>query len=195
LKIINLPGTGQQAEPLWIESNKSVLICATHTFIIGYDIIKFDEKFFISNCYSSIPFALSTRWLAFSDLRLYVIHQSSGGINGTISDQYASYTGAMLSAAKSLSKSVVRIGESVLGYGNSGLQTNNTNMNEKTLPNQQPTTSTNTNNNNNNNSNNNNNNNNNTNSTRNRHGSGKEEIQPGVVTIIDTVKLFGVRIE
>jgi hypothetical protein len=191
LKIINLPGIGQQSEPLWIESNKSVLICATHTFIIGYDIIKFDEKFFISNCYSSLPFALSTRWLAFADLRLYVIHQSSGGINGTISDQYASYTGAMVNAAKFLSKSVVRIGESVLGYGNSGAQTNNTSVNEKTLSNQQPsvsTTSTNTNNNNNNNSNNNNN---NTNSTRHRHGSGKDEIQPGVVTIVDTVKLFG----
>jgi hypothetical protein len=182
LKIINLPGIGQQSEPLWIESNKSVLICATHTFIIGYDIMKFDEKFFITNCYSSIPFTLSTRWLAFVDSRLHLVHQSSGGINGTISEQYVSYTGAMLNAAKSLSKSVVKIGESVLGYGNSGLQTNSTNINEKTLTNQQQssvsTTTTN--------------NNSNTNSTRHRHGSGKDEIQSGIVTIVDTIKLFGV---
>jgi len=177
IKIINLPGIGPQSEPLWIESNKSVLICATHTFIIGYDIIKFDEKFFISNCFSSIPYTLSTRWLAFVDYRLYLIHQSSGGINGTISEQNVSYTGAMLNAAKSLSKSVVKISESVLGYGNNVLQSNSTNVNEK-ISNQQQSLSTNS----------------NTSSTRHRHGSGKDESQQGIVTIIDTVKLFGVRI-
>ncbi|UJR15909.1 hypothetical protein I4U23_002830 [Adineta vaga] len=174
LKIINLPGIGTQSEPLWIESNKSVLICATHTFIIGYDSLKFDEKFSISTCYSSVPYTLSTRWLAFVDYRLCMIHQSSGDINGTISEQHASYTGAMLNAAKSLSKSVVKIGESVLGYGNNNVQVNNTIGNEKTS-NQQQSISTNS----------------NTNSTRHRHGSGKDEPQPGIVTIIDTVKLFG----
>jgi hypothetical protein len=173
LKLINLPGIGHQSEPLWIESNHSVLICATHTFIIGYDIIKFDEKFFISNCYSSLPYALSTRWLTFVDNRLYLIHQSAGGINGTISEQYVSYTGVMLNAAKSLSKSVVKIGESVLGYGANGQQTSNTNLNE------QSSSSSATNG--------------NGNSTRHRHGSGKDETQTGIVTIVDTVKLFGVR--
>ncbi|CAF0792024.1 unnamed protein product [Rotaria sp. Silwood1] len=179
LKIINLPGIGSQSEPLWIESNTFVLICATHTFIIGYDLIKFDEKFFITNCYSSIPYALSTRWLAFVDYRLYLIHQSLGGIDGTISEQYISYAGAMLNAAKSLSKSVVKIGESFLGYGNSGLQQlNNTNMNDKTISNQTQSSSTTINNS-------------NTNSTRHRHGSTKDESQPGIVTIVDTIKLFG----
>ncbi|CAF2969333.1 unnamed protein product [Rotaria sp. Silwood2] len=179
LKIINLPGIGPQSEPLWIESNKSVLICATHTFIIGYDLIKFDEKFFITNCYSSIPYALSTRWLAFVDYRLYLIHQSLGGIDGNISEQYVSYTGAMLSAAKSLSKSVVKIGESFFGYGNTGLQQlNSTNMNDKTVPNptqSSPTTIHNS----------------NTNSTRHRRGSTKDESQAGIVTVVDTIKLFG----
>ncbi|CAF0778151.1 unnamed protein product [Rotaria sordida] len=183
LKIIDLPGSGPQSEPLWIESNKFVLICATHTYIIGYDLIKFDEKFFISNCYSSIPYALSTRWLAFVDYRLNLIHQSLGGIDGTISEQYVSYTGAMLSAAKSLSKSVVKIGESFLGYGNIGSQQlNSTNINDKTVSNQtqlslssSSTTITNS----------------NTNSTRHRHGSTKDESQPGIVTIVDTIKLFG----
>ena len=181
IKMMNLPGTGRHSEPLWIESNKSVLICATHKFIIGYDTMKFDEKFFISNCYSSIPHTLSTRWLAFVDYRLYLIHQSSGGINGTISEQSASYTGAMLNAAKSLSKSVVKIGESVLGYGNTGVQLTSTNMNEGAtsyqLQSSSITTTINS----------------NANSTRNRQGSVKDESQPGIVTIIDTIKLFGVR--
>jgi hypothetical protein len=184
IKILNLPGSGLQTEPILIESNTSVLICATHTFIIGYDLIKFDEKFFLTNLYSSLPLTLSTRWLAFVDYRLYLIHQSSGGINGNISEQYASYTGVMLNAAKSLSKSVVKIGESVLGY--SGQPINNSNLNEKSSPPKQQFLST---------TNNNTNNSNNTNSTRHRHGSGKDEAQPGIITIVDTIKLFGVRKE
>jgi hypothetical protein len=92
----------------------------------------------------------------------------------------------MLNAAKSLSKSVVKIGESVLGYGNTNLQSNSTNINENQQLSSSPSLSTTINNNNNNN-----NTNNNTNSTRLRHGSGKDETQPGIVTIIDTVKLFG----
>ena len=84
-----------------------------------------------------------------------------------------SYTGVMLNAAKSLSKSVV----SVLGYGNNNLQSNNNESQSSSSAN-----------------NNNINSNNNSNSNRNRHGSGKDEAQPGIVTIIDTVKLFGVRI-
>jgi len=182
IKILNIPGIGLQIEPILIESNSSVLICATHTFIIGYDLIKFDEKFFLTNIYSSLPITLSTRWLTFVDYRLYLIHQSSGGINGNISEQYASYTGVMLNAAKSLSKSVVKIGESVLGY--SGQQISNSNLNEKSSPPKQQYLSTN--------NNNTNNNNNNTNSTRHRHGSGKDEAQPGIITIVDTIKLFGV---
>lgn len=183
LKIITLPGIGQQSEPLWIESNKNVLICATHTFLIGYDLLKFDEKFFISNCYSSIPYTLSTRWLAFADSRLSLIHQSAGGINGTISEQYVSYTGAVFNAAKSSFKSMVKIGESVFGYGTNNSQMNNSNLNDKTLGNQQqqqmqlgtsPTSGSA-----------------NSNPGRRRHGSGKEEVQPGIVTIVDTVKLFG----
>ncbi|CAF3039158.1 unnamed protein product [Rotaria sp. Silwood2] len=180
IKLLNLPGIGIQTEPILIESNNSVLICATHTFIIGYDIIKFNEKFFLTNLYSSLPLALSTRWLAFVDYRLYLIHQSSGGINSNISEQNVSYTGVMLNAAKSLSKSVVKIGESVLGY--SGQQINNLNLNEKISPPKQPLSST---------MHNTTNNNGNTNSTRHRHGSGKDELQAGVVTIVDTIKLFG----
>jgi hypothetical protein len=181
IKILNIPGTGLQTEPILIESNSSVLICATHTFIIGYDLIKFDEKFFLTNIYSSFPLTLSTRWLAFVDYRLFLVHQSSGGINGNISEQYASYTGVMLNAAKSLSKSVVKIGESVLGY--SGQQINNSNLNEKSSPPKQQFLL----------NNNTNNNNNNTSSTRHRHGSGKDEAQAGIITIVDTFKLFGVR--
>jgi hypothetical protein len=81
----------------------------------------------------------------------------------------------MLNAAKSLFK----IGESVLGYGsNNSVQTNE---NQQQTSSSSSTTQTI-------------NNNNNTTSTRHRHGSGKDELQPGIVTIIDTVKLFGVRI-
>ncbi|CAF1492959.1 unnamed protein product [Rotaria sordida] len=186
IKLLNLPGIGIQIEPILIESNNSVLICATHTFIIGYDTIKFNEKFFLTNLYSSLPLTLSTRWLTFVDYRLYLIHQSSGGINSNISEQNISYTGVVLNAAKSLSKSVVKIGESVLGY--SGQQINNLNLNEKISSSQQQLSSTinNTTNNNNNN-----NNNHNINTTRHRHGSGKDEPQAGVVTIVDTIKLFG----
>lgn len=176
IKILNLPGVGIQSEPVWMESNNSILVCATHTFIIGYDLVKFNEKFFLTNSYSSIPLSLSTRWLAFADYRLHLVHQSAGGINANISDQYASYTGAVLSAAKSISKSVVKIGESVLGY--SGQPANNGSIVEKSSPPKQASLST-------------------TNSTtvnppRHRHGSGKDESQPGIVTIIDTVKFFGV---
>lgn len=177
IKSVQLPGVGVQSEPVWLESNSSVLICATHTCIVGYDLTRLDEKFVISNCYSSLPIALSTRWLAFADYRLYVIHQSSGGINVGLSDQNLSYTGAVLNAAKSLSKSVAKIGESVLGYGYGGsASTSNTN-NDKPAVNNSVTTSTA----------------NNGHPTRHRHGSGKDEAQPGIVTIVDTVKFFGVR--
>lgn len=175
LKVLSLPGIGTQNEPVWIESNKSVLVCATHAFIIGYDALKFDEKFFISACYSSVPFTLSTRWLAFADFRLQLIHQSSGGVNGTISEQHASYTGAVYNAAKSWSKSMVKMGESVLGYGNTNPPGSSIGVNEKG-PNQQQAGMING----------------TTGSTRHRHGSGKDEMQPGIVTIVDTVKLFGV---
>jgi len=174
IKILHLPGTGLQAEPVSIESNTSILLCASHTFIIGYDLIRFEEKFFIPNAYSSLPFSLSTRWLAFVDYRLFLVHQSSGGIQSNVSEQYASYTGAMLNAAKSLSKSVVKIGESVLGY--SGQQMNN--FNEKSSPPKQQYLHNHTNET-------------PSNSTRHRHGSGKDEPQPGIVTIVDTLKLFG----
>lgn len=179
VKILTLPGNSLQNEPVLIESNSSVLICATHTFIVGYDTVKFDEKFLLTNLYASTPLSLSARWLAFVDYRLYLIHQSSGGINGNISEQHASYTGAMLNAAKSFSKSVVKIGESVLGY--SGQQGANASLNDKASPPKQQSLAAM-----------NNNNSNGTNSSRHRHGSGKEEAQPGIVTIVDTVKLFGV---
>lgn len=156
--------------------------------------MKFEEKFFISTCYSSLPFALSTRWLAFVDVRLNVIHQSSGGIDGTISEQNTSYTATVLSAAKVISKSMVKIGESVLGYGNSAVSNNNTNMNEKIFANQQPSgSSTSSTNSNNMNNNNNNSSSASTNASRHRHNSVKDETQPGVLTIVDCVKLFGVR--
>ncbi|CAF1145037.1 unnamed protein product [Adineta ricciae] len=179
IKILTLPGNTLQNEPVLVESNNYVLICATHTFIIGYDLIKFDEKFFLANLYSSIPLSLATRWLAFVDYRLNLVHQSSGGINGNISEQHASYTGVMLNAAKSLSKSVVKIGESVLGY--SGQQGTNSNLNEKSSPPKQQLLA----------AMHNGTNGNGTNSSHHRHGSGKEEPQGGIVTIIDTVKLFG----
>ena len=83
----------------------------------------------------------------------------------------------MLNAAKSLSKSMAKISESVLGYNNNAVQSNSTIMNEKTSSNQSQSSATNS----------------NTNSNRHRHGSGKDESQPGIVTIIDTIKLFGVR--
>lgn len=176
IKVITLPGISLQTEPLLIESNNSVLICATNTCIIGYDLIKFDEKFVLTNLYSSLPLTLSTRWLAFADYRLYLIHQSSGDINSNISEQNSSYAGVMLNAAKSLSKSVVKIGESVLGY--TGQQTSNLSYNEKISPPKSAINNVNSN---------------NANSTRHRHGSGKDEPQAGIVTIVDTIKLFGVR--
>jgi len=172
IKVLTLPGSGIQSEPIWIESNTSVLVCATHTFIVGYDLLKFNEKFLLTNPYSSLPLSLSTRWLAFADYRLHTIHQSAGTINATLSEQYASYTGVVLNAAKSISKSVVKISESVLGY--SAQQSNST---EKNSPPQQALLA--------------NMNMNNGTGQRHRHGSGKDETQAGIVTIIDTVKFFG----
>lgn len=173
IKVLTLPGVGIQSEPIWIESNMHVLVCATHTFIVGYDLIKFNEKFVLTNSYSSLPLSLSTRWLAFPDSRLYTIHQSAGTINASLSEQYASYTGVVLNAAKSISKSVVKIGESVLGY--SGQQSNSTEKNsppqQALLANMNMSTTT---------------------APRLRHGSGKDETHAGIVTVIDTVKFFGV---
>ncbi|CAF1077141.1 unnamed protein product [Rotaria sp. Silwood1] len=130
IKLLNLPGMDLQIEPILIESNNSVLICTTHTFII--------------------------------------VDQSSGRINSNISEQNVSYTDIVLNAAKSLSKSVVKIGESVLGY--SEQQINNLNLNEKIslLKRQLSSTINNTMNNN------------NTNLTHHRHGSEKDELQAGV---------------
>ena len=189
IKSIQLPGVGLQSEPVWLESNSSVLVCATHTCIVGYDLTKLDEKFVISNCYSSAPFSLSTRWLAFADYRLYVIHQSAGGINASISDQNLSYTGAVLNVAKSWSKSVAKISESVLGYGYGGSSSTSGTSNDKPLANPAMNSSSSS-----------------TagapvsnnghgNPPRHRHGSGKDEAQAGIVTVVDTVKLFGVRRE
>lgn len=61
------------------------------------------------------------------------------------------------------------------------MQSNNTNINEKTVSNQATLSSTTMNNG-------------NANSNKLRRGSTKEETQPGVVTIVDTIKLFGVRL-
>ena len=193
VKTIQLPGTGLQSEPLSIESNDSLLICATHTFISGYDLVKFSEKFFISNCYSSLPFNLSTRWLAFADHRLYTIHQSLGGINSSISEQNLSYTGAVLNVAKSFSKSFAKLGETVFNFGTNGASSSGVNTSDKSVlvnstnavnPGNHktiPITSTSSTNNNG-----------HSNGTRHRLGSGKDESQPGIVTIVDTIKLFGV---
>lgn len=180
-KILQLPGIGQQSEPVAIETNRFVLVCVTHTFIVGYDLVKLEEKFFISTCFSSLPISLSTRWLSFADYRLHAIHQSSGGINGTISEQNQSYTGAMLNVAKSFSKSVAKISESVLGYGyvNASSTTNNSNIDDKTSTIASVTTTNTTTNG-------------HTTSTRHRLGSAKDEPQPGIVTVVDTVKFFGV---
>ena len=174
IKVLTLPGVGGQSEPIWIESNSSVLVVATHTFIVGYDLLKFNEKFLLTNPYSSLPLALSTRWFAFADYRLYTIHQSAGTINASLSEQNASYTGVVLNAAKSISKSVAKISESVLGY--SGQPPNAT---EKNSPPQQALLANMSMN--------------NGTGQRHRHGSGKDETQAGIVTIIDTVKFFGVR--
>ncbi|CAF0820857.1 unnamed protein product [Didymodactylos carnosus] len=181
-----------QTESTGIDSNKYALICSTQTLIIGYDIVKFEEKFVISTCYTnnfylnlklSNPFALSTRWLAFVDYRLNLGHQSQGGIN--TNEPCLSYTGVVLNAAKSLSKSVAKIGESVLNSMSSQPPTisgqsnlSNSKPSTSALPKQQKHHHTPTNSN-------------NLTATRNRHGSIKDDSQAGVVTVIDTLKLFG----
>ncbi|CAF0735133.1 unnamed protein product [Didymodactylos carnosus] len=181
-----------QTESTGIDSNKYALVCSTQASIIGYDLVKFEEKFLISTCYANNlyhnlklnnPFALSTRWLAFVDYRLNLGHQSQGGIN--TNEPYSSYTGVVLNAAKSLSKSVVKIGESVL---NTMSSQSSTMASQSNLTDSKPSTSvslqqqkhhhTSTNSS-------------NSTTTRHRNGSGKDDSQAGIVTIVDTLKLFG----
>lgn len=185
IKTFPLPGIGAQSEPLSILANNTVLVCATHTFIIGFDLTKFEEKFFISDCYSSLPITLSTRWLAYADYRLYTNHQSLGGIDGTIFEETRSYTGAVLDVARSFSRSFAKIGETVLGFGTSGISSIGSNITDKTSISQSSSGSNSTATTHNNII--------QTNTVLHRTGSIKDEGLPGVVTIIDVLKFFGVK--
>lgn len=98
-----------------ILSNKRVMIVCLQEKIAVLDALSLSKKFGITNCFPAPgpninPVALSSRWLAFSDRKLLPIYQSRGGVSA---DKLHSYTSAVFNAAKTLSKGLSMVGETV----------------------------------------------------------------------------------
>jgi hypothetical protein len=95
--------------------NKRVVLVTFPERIAVFDACKFEESFTVTTCYpcpgpNPNPVCIGSRWLAFADRRLVASHRSSGGAEG---EGVPSYTATVLHAAKSLTKGLRELGESV----------------------------------------------------------------------------------
>lgn len=98
-----------------IKCNDRVLAVAFTEKIVVYDACQFKERFWITACFPSPgpnpnPFDLGSRWLAYADKMLVPVHQSCGGMSG---DGGQSYAATIIHAAKSITKGLTAIGETL----------------------------------------------------------------------------------
>lgn len=111
-EVHNIPFTQPVTD---IQCNDRVFAVAFAEKIVVYDACQFRERFWITACYPSSgpnpnPFALGSRWLAYADKMLVPVHQSCGGMSG---DGGQSYAATIIHAAKSLTKGLTAIGETL----------------------------------------------------------------------------------
>ncbi|CAH4036543.1 uncharacterized protein LOC123711094 isoform X2 [Pieris brassicae] len=102
-----------------LANKRSVVVSFSERFAV-FDAATLEDRLAITTCYPSPcplggnspinPLALGDRWLAFADKKLNPSKRSSGGCE---SEGVTSYTATVLHAAKSLSKGLRGLGESV----------------------------------------------------------------------------------
>ncbi|XP_066955101.1 BCAS3 microtubule associated cell migration factor-like isoform X3 [Macrobrachium rosenbergii] len=98
-----------------IHANKNVIVISFPEKLAVFDATTLEDTFTISTCYpcpgpSVNPVALGDRWLAYADRRLVPLHQSCGGM---VPEGSTSYKATVFHAAKSLTKGLKELGESV----------------------------------------------------------------------------------
>ncbi|XP_064460640.1 BCAS3 microtubule associated cell migration factor-like isoform X2 [Ornithodoros turicata] len=98
-----------------IRSNKRVIIATFQGCIAVHNAGNFRERFWIQGCFPSPgpninPVALHSRWLAYGDRALLPVHQTRGGATG---DGTQSYTATVIHAAKTFTKGLTILGETV----------------------------------------------------------------------------------
>ena len=103
-----------------LKSNGDVLCVNSWGRVDAFDLRTFEHRFAVTGCYSQASkssgeiknaLALGHRWLAFADAKFYGIHASIGGVS-TAAEQ--SYTTTVFNTAKSISKGLVTVVNSVV---------------------------------------------------------------------------------
>ncbi|XP_050727416.1 BCAS3 microtubule associated cell migration factor-like isoform X2 [Eriocheir sinensis] len=98
-----------------IQANKNIVVITFLEKLAVFDASTLDDTFTVTTCYPSPgpsvnPIALGDRWLAYADRRLIPLHQSFGGM---VSEGTTSYKATVIHAAKSLTKGLKELSESV----------------------------------------------------------------------------------
>ncbi|KAK8749543.1 hypothetical protein OTU49_015420 [Cherax quadricarinatus] len=98
-----------------IHANKNVVVIAFPEKLAVFDAATLEDTFTVTTCYpcpgpSVNPIALGDRWLAYADRRLIPLHQSCGGM---VPEGSTSYKATVFHAAKSLTKGLKELSESV----------------------------------------------------------------------------------
>ncbi|XP_071529568.1 BCAS3 microtubule associated cell migration factor-like isoform X2 [Panulirus ornatus] len=98
-----------------IHANKNVIVIAFPEKLAVFDAATLEDTFTVTTCYpcpgpSVNPIALGDRWLAYADRRLVPLHQSCSGM---VPEGSTSYKATVFHAAKSLTKGLKELSESV----------------------------------------------------------------------------------
>uniref|UniRef100_A0A0P4WED6 BCAS3 WD40 domain-containing protein n=1 Tax=Scylla olivacea TaxID=85551 RepID=A0A0P4WED6_SCYOL len=98
-----------------IQANKNIVVITFLEKLAVFDASTLEDTFTVTTCYPSPgpsvnPIALGDRWLAYADRRLIPLHQSFGGM---VSEGTTSYKATVIHAAKSLTKGLKELSESV----------------------------------------------------------------------------------
>lgn len=104
-------------------ANRKVVVASFVEKFVVLDSSTLSHRFWVGSCFPSAgpnlnPIALSSRWLAYADTRFVSHHQSYGGVSSASGQ---SYTSTVISAAKSLSKGLTALGETVASSLSGGM--------------------------------------------------------------------------
>jgi len=96
-------------------ANRKVIVATFVEKFVVLDASSLSHRFWVGSCFPSSgpnlnPVALSSRWLAYADTRFVSHHQSYGGVSSATGQSVAS---TVISAAKTLSKGLTALGETV----------------------------------------------------------------------------------
>jgi hypothetical protein len=153
---------------LEMKSNAHLLCINSWNRIDAFDLVRFEHRFSVNSCYSQVskstgqsinPFALGNRWLAFADNKYHSLISSLGGVSTGVEQ---SYTATVLNTAKSITKGLAKISETVVNSVVSKSKSDHQKSNGEHSPRLSMKSKT-------------------------RHDS-KEEYQAGLCTILDTKK-------